>query len=149
MNFIMLNPSTADEVNDDHTVRRCIGFAETWGYGGLIVTNLFAMRSPDPGMLKQVHDPIGPDNTDYLLKYALKCDRVVCAWGNHGSYRGRDQSVVEFLWGRHQVLLSYLLLTKSGQPSHPLRLSGKLRPKIWIPGRHESGLQGLQDLESC
>ena len=35
--FIMLNPSTADELTDDPTIRRCIGFARSWGFGSLAV----------------------------------------------------------------------------------------------------------------
>ena len=33
--FIMLNPSCADEHIDNPSVRRCIGFAQRLGYGGL------------------------------------------------------------------------------------------------------------------
>lgn len=46
--FIGLNPSTADEKSDDPTIRRCLGFARSWGYGGLIVANLFAYRTTAP-----------------------------------------------------------------------------------------------------
>ena len=46
--FVMLNPSTADESQDDATIRRCIAFAQQWGHGGIIVANLFALRSPYP-----------------------------------------------------------------------------------------------------
>jgi hypothetical protein len=49
--FIMLNPSTADAMTNDPTIRRCIGFARAWGYGSLWVGNLFAYRSRDPKRL--------------------------------------------------------------------------------------------------
>jgi len=58
--FIMLNPSTADEVEDDPTIRRCVGYAEDWGYGELIVGNLYAYRTSDPEELNKVENPIGP-----------------------------------------------------------------------------------------
>lgn len=46
--FIGLNPSTADEHADDPTIRRCLGFAKRWGYGELVMLNLYALRSTDP-----------------------------------------------------------------------------------------------------
>ncbi len=42
--FIGLNPSTADARQDDPTIRRCIRFARDWGYGGLLMGNLYAYR---------------------------------------------------------------------------------------------------------
>ena len=60
--FIGLNPSTADEKSDDPTIRRCLGFARSWGYGGLIVANLFAYRATAPSALREARDPIGPLN---------------------------------------------------------------------------------------
>ncbi len=47
--WVMLNPSTADHVHDDPTIRRCMGFARAWGYGGIAVVNLYAWRATDPG----------------------------------------------------------------------------------------------------
>jgi hypothetical protein len=135
VNFVMCNPSVADEMNNDPTIRRCISFADRWGYGGLVVTNLFAYRSTDPRQLRNVNDPVGPENDQYLLKYAHQCHKTVCAWGNHGTYRSRHQQVVDLL--KDQVILFCLALTGSGQPHHPLRLKGNLNHRIWYP---ESGL---------
>lgn len=49
--FIGLNPSTAEHVKDDPTVRRLIGFAKTWGFGSLFVGNLFSLVTPDPAKI--------------------------------------------------------------------------------------------------
>lgn len=87
--FIMLNPSTATEAVLDPTVRRCVGYAMAWGYGGLIVGNVFALRSTDPRALYAAADPIGPANDDALAEIAQAAGLVVCAWGKHGHYKRR------------------------------------------------------------
>ena len=46
--FLMLNPSTADEERNDPTIRRCINFANAWGFGWLDVTNLSSLRATNP-----------------------------------------------------------------------------------------------------
>lgn len=63
VNFVMLNPSTADAEQDDPTIRRCLGYAFRWGFARLIVTNLYALRSTDPRALWEHPDPIGPGKT--------------------------------------------------------------------------------------
>jgi hypothetical protein len=132
VNFIMLNPSTADEVNDDATIRRCLGYADSWGYNGILVTNLFAWRATDPRWIKCVDNPVGSENDAYLVRCADICSRTVCAWGNNGNYQNRDQEVIKLL--KNHVSLFCLGLTRSGQPKHPLRLSGSLKPQLWIIG---------------
>lgn len=128
--FLMLNPSTADETKNDPTVERCQRYAEAWGHGGLIVTNLFAYRSTDPAKLKRCDDPIGPDNDTYLLRCAGEASRIVCAWGIHGSLMGRDVEVTRLLRNfGHE--LHYLKLTAGGAPGHPLYLRKDLEPVKW------------------
>ena len=95
--FIGLNPSTADETQDDPTIRRCIAFAKAWGYGGLSMTNLFAFRATDPKKMKAVADPIGPENDAHLLRLARDAGVIVAAWGANGTHRGRDADVRELL----------------------------------------------------
>src|SRR3989304_2617282 len=117
--FIGLNPSTADETVDDPTIRRCIGFARSMGYGGIYMLNLCAYRSTDPRALERVDDPIGPENLQFIEKYAKAAGRVIAAWGNHGWSRG---------WETMRLLCSLgvdvwcLGQTKRGHPKHPLYL---------------------------
>lgn len=116
--FIGLNPSTADDKSDDPTVRRCIGFAKKWGFGGLILVNLFAYRTTDPSGLTEVDEPVGRDNDRWIAVEQTRVDRVVAAWGNAGSLLGRDEIVLNCLNRVH-----CLGVTKTGYPRHPLYLS--------------------------
>ena len=72
--FIGLNPSTADEVQDDPTIRRCIGYAKEWGYGAFCMTNIFAFRATDPRVMKAQADPVGPENDKWLTECAKGAD---------------------------------------------------------------------------
>jgi hypothetical protein len=92
--FAGLNPSKADGSQDDPTVRRMIGFARDWGYGGLFVVNLFAFRATDPKDMKAAIDPIGPENDDYIRRLTAYCDITIAAWGCHGDHLGRAERVV-------------------------------------------------------
>ena len=122
--WIMLNPSVADARKDDATIRRCIGFSKLWGCGGLIVVNLFALRSTDPGELYRADDPIGVDECDrHILEAASRCQVRVAAWGAHGTFLGRDLRVKRLLESLDAQPLHHLGLTKEGQPRHPLRLA--------------------------
>jgi hypothetical protein len=103
LGWIMLNPSQADEQVDDPTLRRCVGFARGWGFGGLEVVNLFAYRASRPGLLRLVADPIGPQNDRYLRGLADRVAAIVCAWGNGGAWGERDR-VVRGLLGEYSQL---------------------------------------------
>lgn len=130
--FIMLNPSTADAEKDDPTIRRCIGFAERWGYKKLTVANLFAYRATDPKqMMGQQREAIGPDNNYWLLGAASDADLIVCAWGAHGGFLGRADEVRVIL-DYHGFAYHHLGLTKVGHPKHPLYLKAETRPMMWI-----------------
>ena len=124
--FVGLNPSTADETKNDPTVRRCIGYAKDWGYGGLFMTNIFAYRSTDPHALLALDDPVGEDNDNALLKCYRESDIAIAAWGIHGVLQERDIAVMKLLPKLH-----YLKLTQSGQPGHPLYLPKNLKPIPW------------------
>ena len=92
-----MNPSIADESFDDPTLTRCINFAKDWGYGGLIMVNLFAYMSTYPMELKKVKLPIGKDNNMHILKNYLKSELTVVAWGNDGYFLSRDKEVLEII----------------------------------------------------
>ena len=124
-NFIMLNPSTADEEKSDPTVTRCISFAKRWGYGILCVTNIFALRSTDPSILPSCLDPVGPDNNHWIDAMARQADKVIVAWGNWGATNGRSLEIRHML---ADVPLYYLTLTNQGEPGHPLYLPSSTIP---------------------
>lgn len=113
--FIGLNPSSADETEDDATIRRCIGFAKRWGFGAILVGNLFAIRSKDPAVLYETKDPIGPGNDVYLAKMAQEASLIVAAWGNNGGYRNRSEEVSALF-----PQMKCLGVNKTGEPKHPL-----------------------------
>jgi len=86
--FIMLNPSTADELRDDPTIGRCIGFARSWGFGSLAVGNLLAYRTTSPGELCASRDPVGSENDRWLTRLHEESTLTIAAWGNHGRLLG-------------------------------------------------------------
>lgn len=129
--FIMLNPSTADASEDDPTIRRCMGFARSWGYGGICVVNLFAYRSTDPRALASVPDPVGPRNDQQIDATLGGADLVVAAWGAHGTLGARS-ATVRALVEKHRPLY-HLGLTKNGSPRHPLYLRSDTQPTRWTP----------------
>ncbi len=121
--FIGLNPSTADAEKEDNTSRVCINYAKRWGYGGLLLGNLFAFRSTDQSALHTAKDPIGPENNAWLQKLQSQAALVVCAWTDTGAYLGRDKFVLSFLKNPH-----CLKKLKSGRPGHPLYKRADLQP---------------------
>jgi hypothetical protein len=130
--FVMLNPSTADETQNDPTIRRCIAFARRWGYGSLTVCNLFALRSTDPAALYSHADPVGPDNDEVIAGHANGAGIVIAAWGVHGALRGRGRTVAEELEGAGCPVFC-LGTTKDGHPRHPLYLRGDVEPVRFAP----------------
>ena len=133
-NFLMLNPSTADEVQLDPSCTRARNYAERWGYGAVVVTNIFAWRSTDPKQLSLVKNPVGAGNDRAILDAAKKAKLVVCAWGNHGAHLGRGGKVKAML-DLHGVRLHCLKTNSGGDPAHPLYLPGSLAPKFFPPVR--------------
>ncbi|MSS71760.1 MAG: DUF1643 domain-containing protein [Candidatus Latescibacteria bacterium] len=125
--FVMLNPSTADAAQDDPTIRRCIGFARSWGYGALEVVNLFAYRATDPEVLRRVPDPVGPENDRYILRARRRARETLVAWGNRGVLLGRYEAVLHLLL-RGREAVHCLGWTQAGHPRHPLYLKTEATP---------------------
>jgi len=132
--FVMLNPSTADATVDDPTIRRCAGFAKAWGFGGLSVVNLYALRATNPRDLWTHPDPVGPDNDLWLTLALTHSSRIVAAWGANA----KPDRVARF-WQLAEARLdesrgwghvSALRVTKSGAPGHPLYIpaDAELKP---------------------
>ncbi len=131
--FVMLNPSTADGVEDDPTIRRCVSFAQAWGYDRMEVVNLFAWRATDPReilAMTGIGDPIGPANQRHVEAAVWDSGLVVCAWGTHGAHIGHDETVLGWIEDASGVTHA-LRLTKDGHPSHPLYLPASLKPFAW------------------
>lgn len=129
--FLCLNPSTADETRNDPTVARCVQFANDWGMNAMWMTNLFAFRATDPGKMLAEPDPVGLDNSDWILRVARAAEVVVCAWGNHGRHMRRSEHVLSLLRGAGLGgKLRKLRLNSNGEPCHPLYLPGSLWPTM-------------------
>jgi hypothetical protein len=124
--FVLLNPSTADESTDDPTVRRCIGFARSWGFGSVAIGNLFAFRSRSPATLASCSDPVGPGNDNWLIRLRDESSLTVAAWGNHGRLLGRGAAVRGMFPGSQ-----ILGLTALDEPRHPLYVRSDVSPRPW------------------
>lgn len=128
---IGLNPSTADESEDDPTIRKCVKFAKAWGHGALKMLNLYAFRATDPKQLLTAKDPVGPLNDDEIL--SITTGRVLAAWGNgaaklKGPDRGND--LANFLFWRG-IDLECLATNAGGGPKHPLYCKDDSKPVPW------------------
>jgi hypothetical protein len=123
--WCMLNPSTADALVDDPTVRRCIGFSQDWGYDAMVIVNKYAYRATEPWVLQTIDDPYGPQNGDYLYGAVNLCERIMCAWGIHGGNTAPIQLAAH-------ARLYHLGRTKGGCPKHPLYLPKTTQPELWF-----------------
>lgn len=127
--FVMHNPSTADGMEDDPTIRRCIGFAKAWGYGGLYVGNLSPYRTTNPkvmlGVPIKVLCPV--ENIEHVKQMASMCFMHVFAYGNP-----IRKDLMPSYWDERWHCIK---LTKDGNPSHPLYLKSGLQPTTFpFPG---------------
>lgn len=128
--MLMLNPSTATELKNDPTIARCEKRAHMWGYGGLIILNIFAYRATDPKDMKAQADPNGAYN-DYYIKDTLrkaKTDTIVCGWGTHGTLNDREAQIFEIFKALGHTPRA-LKWTNKGHPQHPLYISYDEKPK--------------------
>ena len=136
MVICMLNPSTADEVKNDPTVRRCIGFAVREQVTMLEVLNLYALRSTDPAGLWAVEDPVGPENDHWIGETVKSADLVVVAWGTTPYVRvpggrTRTKATLKVLGENSPVPVRCLGTTKDGYPRHPLYLPADTQLQIY------------------
>jgi len=128
--FVMLNPSTATEAQNDASVERCERRARTHAFGGFRVVNIFAFRATDPRAMRAAADPVGPDNDAAIRDSLPWADRIVCAWGAHGAHLGRGATVAAMLRASNRPL-HHLGLTRAGHPKHPLYIAYAVRPMPW------------------
>lgn len=133
--WVMLNPSVADAVEDDHTIRRCRSFADAWGFNHVVVANLFAFRATDPKALWSARDcgvdVVGPYCDEWVNRLASYADTVVAAWGRHAvNDLERATYVRKLLMRRHDV--HALGFTRCGRfPLHPLMQPGTAELIPW------------------
>lgn len=125
--MIGLNPSTADETVDDPTIRRCVDFAQRWGFGSLCMANLFAWRDTSPRRMKRVPEPVGAENNSHLLRLAKGAGLILAAWGKDGGHMARASEVLTFL-SASEVRVHCLKLNGDGSPSHPLYIPADTLP---------------------
>lgn len=133
MVFVGLNPSTADERTEDPTIRRILGFADDWGFGTLVMLNVFAFRSTDPKLLHdraaRGREVVGPENDETIRRTfeVHRKDKLVIGWGANGRLleRGRDVASMALALHRRPECFG---LTANGQPKHPLYLAASTKP---------------------
>ena len=130
--FVMLNPSTATETQNDPTVERCERRARALGFGAFRVTNIFAWRDTDPRKMRAADDPVGPENDAAIAQSAPWADRIICAWGAHGAHLDRGARVEALLRATGHPL-HHLGLTKAGHPKHPLYIGYDQQTRLWQP----------------
>lgn len=127
--WFLLNPSTADEIVLDPTLRRCKRYSELWGYGGFKVLNVFSFRTTKPKNLLKCKNPIGPTNDYYIIKECLDIPMIVVGWGNFIlNFWDRIDELNKLLYSSE---LYALKLTSKSQPSHPLYLKKDLKPFLY------------------
>ena len=129
--FVMLNPSTATEVQNDPTVERCERRARALGFDGFGVANIFAYRATDPKVMRAQADPVGPGNDAAIAALVAGVEVLVCAWGTHGAHLGRGGAVAELLRAMGRPLY-HLGLTQGGAPKHPLYIGYAQTPQLWL-----------------
>lgn len=130
LEFVMLNPSTADATIDDPTVRRCIDFAKTWGYGGIVVRNLYALRATNPQVLLNYSgDSYGPRNDEFIGQVAAHC--TIAAWGAHAATRSPNAVATINVLQMCRPRLFCLGTNANGSPKHPLYVPADRTPIRW------------------
>jgi len=141
--FVMLNPSTADGLSDDPTIRRCEGFARRWGMGGFQVVNVFPWRATDPRALvaadKAGLDVRRRDERNHHVRVAIqRCHLVIAAWGGHRLAREEWKTLPITPGDLHDLAkppLQCIGMSKLPPyaPKHPLYLRKNTPLQVWSP----------------
>lgn len=125
--WILHNPSTATEMEDDPTIRRCVSFSKKWGCNRAIILNRYAFRATDPkdviAFEKEGGDAHGPLNSTYIDRVLEECseDFIVCAWGKGCPELDMEKdSALAYYWNERPELIHALVLNNDGSPRHPL-----------------------------
>ncbi|MEM1218258.1 MAG: DUF1643 domain-containing protein [Bacteroidota bacterium] len=121
--YVGLNPSTADALQEDPTIRKCLHFAHQEGFGGFDILNIYAYRTPHPKELFKMQDPIGPKNSSFLKKYMERSSKVVLMWGTEAH---QHEAVQAFLTN-HSGPWYCFGENKDGSPRHVLYIAGHER----------------------
>lgn len=124
--FIGLNPSVADENQDDRTIRRLVGFSKSWGYNAFVICNVFGFVTPDPSEMLKQSDPVGPCNNQVLTRNIERSQAVVACWGNHCPLE-RQRTICELIEAQCYSVYCFRT-TKANRPEHPLYLPKTLKP---------------------
>lgn len=132
--LIGVNPSTADAVANDATIRKDIGFAKRHGWGRIIKANKFAYRATDVRELAKQSDPIGPYNDRYLAEILAECDLAIACWGPLAKLpkrlRERWLDVLQIA-RRVGKPLHCFGTANDGQPRHTLMLAYETPLELW------------------
>ena len=116
--YIMLNPSLADDKNDDPTIRRLISFTKKYNYGGFLVGNIFTTITPNPKEIDKSKG-ISVKNFEKLLKLINKVDQIVYAWGDNIE----EPQLLKELVSNPKCFGKNL----NGSPKHPLYLPSETK----------------------
>ena len=125
--FIGFNPSTANEISDDPTIRRVKSIAHNLDFGGVYMANLFAWVTPYPDELLKCTDPI-KGNDLWLKKIASLCAEIIFAWG---SFKEAQEQAMKVIMMFPEA--KALVINKDGSPRHPLYVPGNISPVKYKP----------------
>jgi hypothetical protein len=128
--WIMMNPSTADHNKNDPTILKVIRYSTRWGFGAVLVLNIYAFRASKPeNMPEDLHARIGVRNNWWIkliFRYAARRKiPVICAWGVKHQERGK---VIRYFAKAYKLKLKCLEMGLNGEPKHPRWLAESLDP---------------------
>lgn len=122
--FIGLNPSLANHTDNDPTIRRVIGFAKDWGYGGVYMLNLYTFVTPYPESL--VESDAWEESRQVIISCSSRCEKIIAAWGNYKGATDRGNEIKKLIPN-----LYALQINKNGSPKHPLYVKSDVIPIIY------------------